>query len=154
MDSEQKCHLHECYQLRRVSQDFQLFQIKDKGDLDDLTQCCDKLCLSKCVYPTEVKCVTLLTWSIPLCQCWCSGNWQSGKEWRSQDIADARAQMGMLCLYELLRKVEKHLGGLGHAPPEKFFWISQPPRSVLKPYRSAVYITYTANLRTVNIRDS
>ena len=35
-------------------------------------------------------------------------------QWRSQDIADARAQHG-LRLYEILRKVQKHLGGLGHA---------------------------------------
>ena len=32
--------------------------------------------------------------------------------WRSQDIADARAQHG-LRLYELLREVQKHLGGGG-----------------------------------------
>ena len=32
--------------------------------------------------------------------------------WRSQDIADARAQHG-LRLYELLHEVQKHLGGGG-----------------------------------------
>ena len=50
--------------------------------------------------------------------------------------------VGTLRLYELLHKVEKHLGGLGHAPPE----ISQPPRLVLKPYRSAVYMYITAQM--------
>ena len=44
---------------------------------------------------------------------------KSSSQWRSQDIADARAQHGILRLYKL-RKVQKLLGGLGYAPPENF----------------------------------
>ena len=57
--------------------------------------------------------------------------------------------MGTLLLYEILREVQKHLGGEGSraCSPQKMFGISQPPRSVLRPYRTAVYVGYTAKSR-------
>ena len=35
--------------------------------------------------------------------------------------------MGPLCLYELLRKVQEHLGGSRACSPQKMFRILQPP---------------------------
>ena len=59
--------------------------------------------------------------------------------------------MGTLHLYEILHEVQKHLGGGGGGSracsPQKIFGISQPPRSVLRPYRTAVYVDYTAKSR-------
>ena len=67
-------------------------------------------------------------------------------QWRSQDIADARAQHGHTTfLYKLLREVQKHLGGLGH----KLFTISQPPRSVLKLYHLYGKLVYGERTRLV-----
>ena len=52
--------------------------------------------------------------------------------------------MGTLRLYELLQACS----------PENFLNFTAPrPRSVLKPHRSAVYITYTANSRAMSVRD-
>ena len=56
--------------------------------------------------------------------------------------------MGTQRLYELLREVQKYFGGLGEDAPGKFFCISQPPKSVLKPY------VYGKLARTVTVRDS
>ena len=57
-------------------------------------------------------------------------------QWRSQDTIDAGAEHWPITLYELLRKVQKHLGGgLGAAPPENY-GILQPPRLALRQYRS------------------
>ena len=55
--------------------------------------------------------------------------------------------MGTLRLYEILREVQKYLGGgrgSRACSPQK---ISQPPRSVLRSYRTAVYVNYTAKSR-------
>ena len=57
--------------------------------------------------------------------------------------------MGTLRLYKLLRKVQKHLGGLGHTPPE-IFTISQPPRSVsLKPHHLYGKLAYGERTRLI-----
>ena len=55
--------------------------------------------------------------------------------------------MGTLRLYEILREVQKHLGGSRAWSPQKNFGISQPPRSVLRQFRTAVYVDYTAKSR-------
>ena len=44
--------------------------------------------------------------------------------------------MGTLRLYELPREVQKFLGGPGGILPPKNLGILQPPRSVLRSYRS------------------
>ena len=56
--------------------------------------------------------------------------------------------MGTLRLYKLLLKVQKHLGGLGHSPPE-IFTISQPPSSVLKPHHLYGKLAYGERTRLV-----
>ena len=58
--------------------------------------------------------------------------------------------MDTLRLYEILREVQQYLGGgggcLGHGLPRNF-GISQPPKSVLRPHLTAVYVDYTAKSR-------
>ena len=74
----------------------------------------------------------------------------SKTQWRSQDIAVARAQHGhtsTLRLYALPREVQKLIGGSEGIPPpppppppqkkKKNLGILQPPKSVLRPYRGA-----------------
>ena len=62
------------------------------------------------------------------------------KQWRSQDIAVARAQHGhtsILRLYELPREVQKLIGGSeGIPPPRKFRNFTTSPETI---YRSKVY---------------
>ena len=56
---------------------------------------------------------------------------------------------GTLRLYELLYKDARADWDM---VPKKMFRILQPSRLVLKPYCSAVYVTYTANSRMVRVR--
>ena len=51
-------------------------------------------------------------------------------QWRSQDIADARAQHGYTTFVRTSARSAEALGDLGQAPKK----ILQPPKSVLKPY--------------------
>ena len=62
-------------------------------------------------------------------------------QWRSQDIAVARAQLRHTTFVRNpARSAEAFRGVLGMLS-QKILGILQPPRSVLRPYRSAAYVT-------------
>ena len=67
-------------------------------------------------------------------------------QWRSQDIADARGQHGHT-MFVRNSEVKKHLGESEACMLfQNIFGVLQPPTSVLRPYHSAVHVTYTANV--------
>ena len=71
----------------------------------------------------------------------------ASQQWRSQDIADTRAQHGIIdndgmgTVTTFARNSAPSaevIGRSGACSPR----ILQPPKSVLRPYRSAVYVTF------------
>ena len=78
----------------------------------------------------------------------------SDEQWRSQDIAVARAQHGNTTfLLTSALSAEAYRGVWGHPLPENL-GIVQPPRSVLWPYTVAKCKSLTANSRTMSVSDS
>ena len=70
----------------------------------------------------------------------------SAEQWRSQDIAVARAQHGHTTFVRTsARSAEAYRGVWGHPPPPPPR-ILQPPRSVLRPYTVAKCKSLTAKL--------
>ena len=72
-----------------------------------------------------------------------SSKWQ----WRSQDIADARAQHGHTTFVRYSARSAEVFRGVWGMLSQKIFGILQPPRSVLRLYCSKL-------ARTVSVRES
>ena len=74
-----------------------------------------------------------------------------GEQWRSQDIAVARAQHGHTTFVRTsAQNAEAYRGARGHPPPENL-GILQPLRSVLRPYTVAKCKSLTANSRMMSV---
>ena len=72
-------------------------------------------------------------------------------QWRSHEIAVARAQHGHTMFVQTsARSAEAYTGVWGHPPPESL-GISQPPRPVLRPYAVAKCKSLTANSRMMSV---
>ena len=69
------------------------------------------------------------------------------KQWRSQDIGNARAQHGHTMFV-------RNFAQIAEAHALLILWILQTPRLVMRPYRSAVYVAYTPNSHTVSVQNS
>ena len=72
-------------------------------------------------------------------------------QWRSQEIAFARAQRGhTMFVRTSAQSAEDYWGVWGHPPPENLE-ILQPPRSVLRPYTIAKCKSLMANSRMMSV---
>ena len=75
---------------------------------------------------------------------------EHSEQWRSQDIAVARAQRHTTFVRTSARSAEAYRGVWGHPPPR----ILQPPRSVLRPYTVAKCKSLKQNSRMMSVLDS
>ena len=80
-----------------------------------------------------------------VCPCCALASAMTWLQWRSQDIAIARAQHGHTTFVRTSTRSAEAYRGIWGRPPAENLEISQPPRSVLRPYTVVKCKSLTAN---------